>query len=66
MLAMDPLTPVKHVLHPMSIMSTEKMLQIRIEEDKRKWLHGDNSLFFQIRAMKLDSKVKYMMKFPDK
>lgn len=66
MLSMDPLTPVQAVLMPASIMTTEKQLQVRIDEDKRKLVAHDSSIFFQVRAMKMDSKVKYMIKFPDK
>lgn len=66
MLSLDPLNQVVRVLHPMSMMITEKQFQIRIEEEKRKVLASDSSLYIQIRAMKMDSKVRYMVKFPDK
>ena len=66
MLSMDPMTPVQAVLLHVTVMITEKQLQIRIDEEKRKLVASDPSIFFQVRAMKMDSKVKYMIKFPDK
>lgn len=66
MLNLDPFNPVEAVLSSMTIMHTEKQYFVRIEEDKRKLLASDSSLFIQIRAMKMDTKVRYMIKFPDK
>lgn len=66
MFTLDPFHKIDRILLPISIMVTEKHVHVRIEEDKRKLLASDSSLMIQVRAMKMDSKVRYMVKFPDK
>lgn len=58
--------PVQAILMPATLMFTEKQYHVRLEDEKRKMMAADSSLFFEIRAMKIDSRAKYMNKFADK
>ena len=65
MLYQDPLCPVIKVLIPTKQAENEKRIQIKLDETLKKSLASGETLC-QIRCMKLDSRARYLTKFPDK
>ena len=61
----DPLTPVVDWLVTPRLMVSNQQYQMKITDLERKRVYGEKGVI-QIRCIKLDSRTKYIIRFPDK